>query len=191
MEIRLIGSSVPDASRRQFVSSYVINGTVGIDVGCTGFYGSPQEQEVIRDIFLTHSHTDQIATLPIFVENAWTPTDDCPTTHAVSRRLKQCRSTSSTTSCGRTSSPSHAAYLRLGEGHAFHGELLKLGINIGETTRVSIWCAAENHLRRPGEHSWIIISRAWFNKRNLKRHLQAYIEYVTDHEPHLAAKSLS
>ena len=81
MKIRLLGSSVPDASRRQYVSSYVINGTVGIDVGCTGFYGSPQEQEVIRHIFLTHSHTDHTASLPIFVENAWTPTDSCPTIH--------------------------------------------------------------------------------------------------------------
>jgi ribonuclease BN (tRNA processing enzyme) len=81
MKIRLLGSSVPDPSRRQYVSSYVINGTVGIDVGCTGFYGSPQEQEDIRHIFLTHSHTDHTASLPIFVENAWTPTDSCPTIH--------------------------------------------------------------------------------------------------------------
>lgn len=79
MKIRLLGSSVPDPSRRQYVSSYLINGTVGIDVGCTGFYGSPQEQEAIRHIFLTHSHTDHTASLPILVENAWTPTDACPT----------------------------------------------------------------------------------------------------------------
>jgi len=87
MKIRLLGSSVPDPSRRQYVSSYLINGTVGIDVGCTGFYGSPQEQQVIRHIFLTHSHTDHTASLPIFVENAWTPTDDCPTVHGSSETL--------------------------------------------------------------------------------------------------------
>lgn len=81
MKIRLLGSSVPDPSRRQYVSSYLINGTVGIDVGCTGFYGSPQEQEAIRHIFLTHSHTDHTASLPILVENVWTPTDECPTIH--------------------------------------------------------------------------------------------------------------
>lgn len=79
MKIRLLGSSVPDPSRRQYVSSYLINGTVGIDVGCTGFYGSPQEQEAVRHIFLTHSHSDHTASLPIFVENAWTPTEACPT----------------------------------------------------------------------------------------------------------------
>lgn len=81
MKIRLLGSSVPDPAHRQYVSSYVINGTVGIDIGCTGFYGSPQEQEAIRHIFLTHSHTDHTASLPIFVENVWTPTDECPTIH--------------------------------------------------------------------------------------------------------------
>lgn len=81
MKIRLLGSSVPDPAHRQYVSSYVINGSVGIDVGCTGLYGSPQEQEAIRDIFLTHSHADHTASLPVFVENVWTPTDDCPTIH--------------------------------------------------------------------------------------------------------------
>jgi ribonuclease BN (tRNA processing enzyme) len=87
MKIRLLGSSVPDPSRRQYVSSYLINGTVGIDVGCTGCYGSPQEQEAIRNIFLTHSHTDHTASLPILVENAWTPTDECPTIHGSTETL--------------------------------------------------------------------------------------------------------
>lgn len=79
MKIRLLGSSVPDAASRQYVTSYLINGTVGIDAGCIGFHGSPQEQERVRHVFLTHSHTDHTASLPIFVENAWTPADDCPT----------------------------------------------------------------------------------------------------------------
>jgi ribonuclease BN (tRNA processing enzyme) len=78
MKIRLLGSSVPDAARRQYVSSYLINGTVAIDVGCLGFYGTPQEQESIRHVFLTHSHTDHTASLPVFVENAWTPAGNCP-----------------------------------------------------------------------------------------------------------------
>ncbi len=79
MKIRLLGSSVPDAARRQYVSSYLINGVVGIDLGCTGFYGTPQEQEAVKHVFLTHSHTDHTASLPIFVENAWTPAGNCPT----------------------------------------------------------------------------------------------------------------
>jgi ribonuclease BN (tRNA processing enzyme) len=77
MKIKLLGSSVQDTARRQYVSSYLINGTVAIDVGCLGFYGTPQEQEAIQHIFLTHSHADHTASLPIFVENAWTPAGKC------------------------------------------------------------------------------------------------------------------
>ena len=78
MKIKLLGSSVQDTARRQYVSSYLINGTVAIDVGCLGFYGSPKEQEAIRHVFLTHSHIDHTASLPIFVENVWTPAESCP-----------------------------------------------------------------------------------------------------------------
>ena len=77
VKIRLLGSSVQDPARRQYVSSYLINGTVAIDVGCLGFYGTPQEQENVRHVFLTHSHADHTASLPIFVENAWTPAGNC------------------------------------------------------------------------------------------------------------------
>lgn len=78
MKIKLLGSSVPDPVRRQYVSSYLINGTVAIDAGCLGFHGTPQEQEAVRHVFLTHSHSDHTASLPIFVENAWTPAGNCP-----------------------------------------------------------------------------------------------------------------
>jgi ribonuclease BN (tRNA processing enzyme) len=60
------------------VSSYLVNDSVAIDAGCLGFWGTPQDQEAIRHVFLTHSHTDHIGSLPIFVENAWTPAENCP-----------------------------------------------------------------------------------------------------------------
>lgn len=78
MKIKLLGSSVEDTARRQYVSSYLINGTVAIDAGCLGLRGTPHEQEAIRHVFLTHSHADHTATLPIFIENAWTPAGNCP-----------------------------------------------------------------------------------------------------------------
>lgn len=79
MKIQLLGSSLQDPARHQYVTSYLINGTVAIDAGCLGFYRTPREQEAIRHVFLTHSHADHTATLPIFVENAWTPAEECPT----------------------------------------------------------------------------------------------------------------
>ena len=87
MKIRLLGSSVPDPARRQYVSSYLINGIVGIDLGCTGFYGTPQQQEAVKHVFLTHSHIDHTASLPIFVENAWTPAGNCATIYGSSETL--------------------------------------------------------------------------------------------------------
>jgi ribonuclease BN (tRNA processing enzyme) len=78
MKVQLLASSVQDPSRRQFVSSFLINRTVAIDAGCLGFHGSPHEQEAIRHVFLTHSHADHTASLPIFLENAWTPSRECP-----------------------------------------------------------------------------------------------------------------
>lgn len=78
MKIKLLGSSVQYPARLQYASSYLINGTVAIDAGCLGSYGTPKQQEAIRHVFLTHSHADHTASLPIFVENAWTPAEDCP-----------------------------------------------------------------------------------------------------------------
>jgi ribonuclease BN (tRNA processing enzyme) len=78
MKVQLLGSSVHDPARRQYVTSYLVNGTVAIDAGCLGFHETPQEQEKVRHVFLTHSHADHTASLPIFTENAWTPDGECP-----------------------------------------------------------------------------------------------------------------
>jgi len=87
MRIKVLGSSVQDSARRQYVTSYLINGTVAIDAGCLGFSGTPQEQEAIKHVFLTHSHIDHTSSLPIFVENAWTPAGNCPCIYASSNTL--------------------------------------------------------------------------------------------------------
>jgi ribonuclease BN (tRNA processing enzyme) len=70
------------------VSSYLINDSVAVDAGCLGFWRTPQEQEAVKHVFLTHSHTDHVASLPIFVENAWTPAGDCPTIYGSSETLE-------------------------------------------------------------------------------------------------------
>ena len=78
MKVRLLGSSVQHAASHLYVSSYLINETVAIDAGCLGLHGTPREQEAIRHVFLTHSHSDHTASLPVFVENTWTPAGDGP-----------------------------------------------------------------------------------------------------------------
>lgn len=88
MKIRILGSAVQDEPLRQYVSSYLINGTVAIDAGCLGFWGTPQQQEAVRHVFLTHAHIDHVASLPIFTENAWTPADDCPSIYGSAETLE-------------------------------------------------------------------------------------------------------
>jgi ribonuclease BN (tRNA processing enzyme) len=38
-------------------------------------------------VFLTHSHADHIASLPIFIENAWTPSEECPQVYGTPETL--------------------------------------------------------------------------------------------------------
>ena len=78
MRVRLLGSSLVDSAHRQYVTSFLINTSVAIDAGCIGFWGTPQQQEGVKHVFLTHSHIDHTASLPIFIENAWTPAEGCP-----------------------------------------------------------------------------------------------------------------
>jgi ribonuclease BN (tRNA processing enzyme) len=87
MKIRILGSATEHPAKRQYVSSYLINESVAIDAGCLGFHGTPRDQEAIRDVFLTHSHADHIASLPIFIENAWTPSDECPQVYGTPETL--------------------------------------------------------------------------------------------------------
>ena len=53
MKIRLLGSSVQHPAHRQYATSDLINGPVGIDAGSTGFHDTPHEQEAVEHVFLT------------------------------------------------------------------------------------------------------------------------------------------
>jgi ribonuclease BN (tRNA processing enzyme) len=88
MKVRIFGSSIEDSAQRQYVTSYLINDSVAIDAGCLGFSGTPQDQEKIKHVFLTHSHADHTASLPIFLENAWTPAGNCPVVYGNSDTLR-------------------------------------------------------------------------------------------------------
>src|SRR4051812_46304349 len=70
MKVRILGSAVGVTAALQFVSSYVVDGSIAIDAGALGLNGTPDDQSRIRHVFLTHSHLDHIATLPVFLENS-------------------------------------------------------------------------------------------------------------------------
>jgi len=60
------------------MTCFRVNERIAIDAGGLGFHGSPTEQEAIRHIFLTHSHIDHVAGLPIFLENVYGNTAQPP-----------------------------------------------------------------------------------------------------------------
>ena len=83
MKVLLVPSTVtcPDQDANQFLTSYVIDDAVAIDAGSLGLYGDAEDQARVRHVFLSHTHADHIATLPIFVENAYEGRRDCLTIH--------------------------------------------------------------------------------------------------------------
>jgi ribonuclease BN (tRNA processing enzyme) len=73
VKVILLPSSVSDRSecQKQFLTTYVINDSLAIDAGSLGLFGTAQEQAAVKHILLSHSHIDHLASLPIFVENAY------------------------------------------------------------------------------------------------------------------------
>jgi ribonuclease BN (tRNA processing enzyme) len=61
----------------QFLISYLINDSVAIDAGCLGFFGTALEQSRVRHVFISHTHIDHVASLPIFLENCFDGRTDC------------------------------------------------------------------------------------------------------------------
>ncbi len=84
MKVTLIPSSVSSdgVDQNQYLISYLINDTLAIDAGCIGFYGTPEEQAKIKDVLISHTHADHVASLPIFVENAFEASPNPVTIHA-------------------------------------------------------------------------------------------------------------
>jgi ribonuclease BN (tRNA processing enzyme) len=89
MKITLLPSSVAGNPDHQYLSSWLINDTVAVDAGSLGFWGSPQEQARVRHVFLSHTHMDHLASLPIFVENAYEGKAEAVTIHG-SRTVLEC-----------------------------------------------------------------------------------------------------
>ena len=92
MKVQLLDSSFQSSHTWHYASCYLINGTVAIDAGPLGLWGSPQQQSAVRHIFLSHTHIDHIATLPIFLENAWDPATEAVILHGSSATLQALRS---------------------------------------------------------------------------------------------------
>jgi len=87
MKVRILGSAPQSPAVRQYVSSYLINDRVAIDAGCLGFYGTAEDQAAAGHVFLTHSHIDHCASLPIFLENCYGLGPQCPVIYGSAHAL--------------------------------------------------------------------------------------------------------
>src|SRR5437773_947422 len=56
---------------QQFLTSFLVNDTVAIDAGALGFFRKAEEQARVKHVFLSHSHIDHTASLPVFLENVF------------------------------------------------------------------------------------------------------------------------
>ena len=91
MKITLIpsASGVRSVESTQYSTSFLINDRVAIDAGSLGFHRQPSEQAAVRHVFLSHSHIDHLASLPIFLENIAGLAETPVTVHA-SQTVQQC-----------------------------------------------------------------------------------------------------
>lgn len=78
MKVNILGSSVGGQVSQQFAISYIVNDVIAIDAGCLGFAWPLQVQRDVGHVFLSHSHSDHIASLPLFIENVYLPGPECP-----------------------------------------------------------------------------------------------------------------
>jgi ribonuclease BN (tRNA processing enzyme) len=84
VKITLVPSAVShgEAGRGFFTTSYLINDAVAIDAGGLGLLGDLTSQNEVKHVFLSHSHIDHIASLPIFIETVYESPAGPVTLHA-------------------------------------------------------------------------------------------------------------
>lgn len=91
MQFKIIASSVdagaPVPAAPQYAATYVINANVAIDAGVLGYMPLLAEQKQIMHVFLSHSHGDHVATLPIFLDNTYVPGPQCVTVYGLPETL--------------------------------------------------------------------------------------------------------
>lgn len=82
MKITILESTVGPGRTQHILASYLINDSVAIDGGCIGFASPLDIQKKIEHVFLSHSHMDHIASVPIFIDNVYVHGPGCPAIYA-------------------------------------------------------------------------------------------------------------
>ena len=89
MNVKFVDSAVGHRAVQQYAFSLLVNDRVAFDAGSIGWMSPLISQRRIQHVFLSHSHMDHIASLPVFLDNVYEPTPDCPAIYA-SRDVLAC-----------------------------------------------------------------------------------------------------
>jgi cAMP phosphodiesterase len=71
VKIRLLPSTVGEDQRPQLLTTFVVDGSIAIDAGSIAMSLTVPELSAIKQVVVTHSHSDHTALLPIFVAEAF------------------------------------------------------------------------------------------------------------------------
>lgn len=69
MRIRLLATGSSESPSLHYVHTFVVDGRVAVDAGALGLDGTPERQARVTDVLLSHSHSDHVSSLPVFLEN--------------------------------------------------------------------------------------------------------------------------
>ncbi len=81
MQLRVVDGSESKLRRQRSLISYVVAEKVAFDAGALALMPL-EHQKQLTSIFLSHSHADHIATLPLLIDNVYRPGPDCITLYA-------------------------------------------------------------------------------------------------------------
>ncbi len=76
MRLKIVDGSETTSRNQANLISYVVDGHLAFDAGALGLMPLV-EQNRLKTIFLSHSHVDHIATLPLLIDNVYKPTPEC------------------------------------------------------------------------------------------------------------------
>ncbi len=68
MRLQLLPSTIGGVGPAQLLSSYLIDQNICIDAGSIGFHAELSQQIAVKHLFITHSHSDHVASLPTFLD---------------------------------------------------------------------------------------------------------------------------
>ena len=89
MRIRQLGSVLGTAESRQHLTTFLVNEAIAFDAGSLGLLAPLAQQRRVKRVFLSHSHIDHLATLPVFLDNVFQSGGECPAIYA-SRDVWDC-----------------------------------------------------------------------------------------------------